>query len=279
MAQRNVSTTFELRATVPGIPGAELIMEQEPFPDMSSRNFLDYVSEQGIQLTAENSGAVYQRFISQCDDDDESFTARIIIRTIPRDLPYTFEVTSGEVGPRLREEIDSTKRVTFELENSAQLNKIVTDITGAEWEGPILNQLGERVEAPEITIDNISGFNVLLNQEIYGNVNIRMREEYDVYEVKVPRRSDLDADPDNAAGVYDSKAVAVWNGNVTELTIEVPELIGNCQGGINVQVPDDDPDDEDFDCFDLEITYNRCTGEEISRREIPVPCSQVSDGA
>lgn len=274
MTETNVSTTIEITSILAAQPDVSLTMEQEPFPDPEGENFVIWLSNKGVTPNIFSIGPLYQEYLSACDDS-AGFTTRVFVRPTPADLQYSFAVTHGEVGERTHEEIDSSARYTFELTDTVPTNKSIMDIVSAEWEPPLLDEFGQTIAAPPIEDLSIVGTNLVLPYKIYGTVNLKFREEYDVYEITIPKRSDEEADPEQPEAIYDTIAVAIYAGRIAQLKIEAPPLIGNCEGGYENKVDPEEPEPppDTFQCYDLYIKYERCSGIEISREEVPVPCS------
>lgn len=273
MADQNVSTTIEIASVLAAVDAyGVLTLEQEPYPDPEGENFTLWLSKQNETIDIFSIGPLYQKYLSACDEN-AGFGARVFVRTIPEDLPYTFEVTHGEKGERYQEEIDSSKRFTFELSDRVDTDKLITQIVSAEWEGPILDEFGQPTNPPPLEDIEIQGFDLVLPYILYGTVNLKFRERYDVYDIDIPKRSDEEADPEDPEAVYDTIAVAIHTGKIVQLKVEPPPLIGNCKGGYENKVDPDEPEAE-VGCYNLKIRYHRCTGEEISREEIPVPCPE-----
>jgi len=195
--------------------------------------------------------------------DSTSGTLKVGIRAYitPADLNYSITITHGTLSAGQITESNYADTVTFRMD-SAYLPEGISNLQ-YEWEGPVLNEQGEQVANPGVTV---ADGEASTSAPVYGNLRVTGTERYVYYIASIPQRSGSDINANDLSSVYAAKVIATWAGGATDLEINAPDPGGDCYSVVTVN------DDDEEICYKKVVTVDPCTGEIQSEELQRVPC-------
>ena len=254
--------------------GDWLRLEQEKFPEAPAGGFSKWLSDNDLELTLANHDEYFEKYGSKCAEDGD-LKVNIKVHKSRAALAYKIIASYGTLSQGGHAESDEKKSVSVEAGESTDLQANIHGDVKAVWEGPVYNEKGEQLDkAPEITQ---SGSKLSWTGKATGTIRTGYTQGYDTYTLTITPRAAGEYDSKERSTAYQSTIVAFWgDAKVEQLTVDLPEMNGNCAGNTNKGGKTDPKDPKyDGDCYDLYIKYHKCTGEEISRELKSVPCPEV----
>lgn len=247
--------------------GDWLALSQAEWGDVSAEGFYSWAAENGTELSIANYQEYYQTYQSMCTEDGH-LDVEIQVRTSRADLNYVITASYGELTGPMVETSGITESLTVDGESSVDLQALAMGMVSARWEGAVYDIAGAQiVPAPEIEVE---GSVLSFGQEVVGVLRLSYTEQYDTYILTIQPRESGDYDADDDSTAYQSTVIAVWSGGIESLDVDLPDMTGNC-GGSNLVVDPDD-DDDDYQCYDLYVTRNKCTNEVLKKELKRVKC-------
>jgi hypothetical protein len=249
-----------------------LTLTQPPWEEEPAGGFAAWAQEEGNTVTIETFAEYFEKYNSQCSEDGH-LDVDIQVRKSRADLPYTISASYGALTGPMMENDEISSSVTVEGESSVDLETEVSGTVQASWEGPVYDADNNSiVPVPKISVDG-SILSFYLGKELVevtGTLRLGYTEAYDLYILTIFPRDAGTYDADDDATAYQSTVMAVYNGGIETLEVDLPDMTGNC-GGSNLIVDPDDDDDSD-QCYDLYVTRHKCTNEIISEELRRVDC-------
>jgi hypothetical protein len=246
--------------------GDWLEIEQKPWPEKPDGGFIAWAFANGKELTPANGLIYYNMFKSHCLEDGSCEVELWVHKSRP-DLNYAITASYGELGPKQLGTGEHVRSETVEKTDHLDLERQIAGNFSAVWEGKVIGEdLGFIQPPPTITRDgSLLSWGVVCT----GTLRLKYTEEHDTFILTITPRPAGEFDPTDLDTAYQSTVTAVFEGGDPVVhEVDLPEMTGHC-GGSSSSI---DPDDDEGDCYDLHIKYHQCTGEEISRDLVRVPC-------
>lgn len=245
---------------------------QEP-PD---GGFLSWVVKTGRGLTLATIQEYFSKYKSFCREDGFLEVEIQVHRSRP-DLAYAITASFGDLSQKFLQTGEHTYSQIVEQTDSFDLEREIVGGVSASWEGEVIGEDLSFIN-PKPTIaqtGSVLSWGVICT----GTLRLKYTEEHDTYILTITPRTGADVDPDDLSTAYQSTVIAVFTGG-TPVTHEVdlPDMTGFCGTRGGSASIDDDDDDDDGGCYDLHIKRHKCTGEEISRELVSVPCPDDGEG-
>lgn len=246
-----------------------LNLEQVEFTEATSAGFLAWVQEKKFKLTVSNSFSLLEQFKSHCNDEG-CLEVQIKVHKSRPDLDYNIFPTYGELSAKFVHTETHTKSITVMMETSTSLDQIISSAT-AVWEGPVLDITGAVITPPTVSWH---GEKLSWARKVAGVLRVTWTESHDAYVLTLKPREEGNYDPENLDTAYESTVFAVHGASVEHLEIDLPDLSGNCQGGVSHNVRPKDDDDKEK-CVRLVVIVDPCSGEVKDQYEEPMACPEA----
>ncbi|MGV0961801.1 MAG: hypothetical protein ACOYB1_18405 [Limnohabitans sp.] len=257
------------------LTGDWLRLEQEKFPDAPAGGFAKWLQDQGSELTLDKYAEYFEKYGSKCAESGD-LSVNIKVHKSRAALAYKIIASYGTLSQAGHAESTEQKSVSVEAAEDTDLQANISGASSAVWEGPVYDATGQQLDQPP-TISQ-SGSKLSWTGKATGTIRTGYTQGYDTYTLTITPRADGDYDSKERASAYSSTVMAFWgDAKVEQLTVDLPDMNGNCAGNDNENggSGDDDDNQYDGDCYDLYIKYHKCTGEEISRELKSVQCPEV----
>lgn len=252
-----------------------LKIEQVEPEDKSFGGFGEWLASMGrVAGSIENAFRLLDRYQSLCTEGDGCFIAELKVHKSRPDLSYSFFQSYGELSGRAVHTEEHTKSITVQMAEEISLEHMPTEFH-AVWEGVVLNDTGQHVNPPQIFRTG----NVLRWAGVVAGVlRVNWKETHDFYTLTLPPRPGEEYDPNNPETAYQSTVYATFAGNIEIHEVDLPDMSGNCAGGVSYRINSgDDEDDGDDgggdsseDCV-RHVVIKDCTGV-IDEWDEPMTC-------
>lgn len=245
-----------------------LRLEQPPWPERPAGGIFAWLREQGKELTTATILEYQEQYRSQCDDDG-TLEVQIYVYRSREDLEYKISASYGELSDATMDQADVVDYVDIGMESSYSIDTVPDGSVSASWEGPVYAADGSLITPPPSIA--VAGQVLSWGVVCLGQLKVQYRAVRRVHILTLTPRTGADVDTENRETLYKSTVTAFYGvGQYEQLEVDLPDLSGYCNGRTGSTSIDDD--DDEATCYDLYIKYHRCTGEEISRDLVPVPC-------
>lgn len=216
-----------------------------------------------------------------------------VFRSDP-ELEYVLDLSYGTLSPEVlavEEEAEESHFINLDTELDIS-DAGAGNLLWARWEGTVRDSNGDVVANPPTygqqgiapyvrggfgapIVPQVSGMSYVDGvlawpEKLHGSLRVRYLAAYDRWLVTLTPRDGANPYKPEA---YESMASAFYAGRAENLELTADF---DCGGSDD---DEDEDDEEEGDCYDLHIKYHMCTGEEISRELVPVPCPPEEDEA
>lgn len=248
-----------------------LKLEQVEFTAENSAGFMNWIEEKKYGLTLYNAFQLLESYKSHCTDEG-CIEAQIKVHKSRQDLAYTIFPTYGELSERFVHTETHTKNITVMMESSASIEQMISSAK-AVWEGPVLDQTGAVISPPAVSW---SGDTLSWGIKVAGTLRVTWTETHDAYVLTLKPREEGNYDPEDLDTAYESTIFATYGTDVENLEIDLPDLSGNCKGGVSFSSGSgDDDDDEDEECVRHVVVVDPCTGEIKDEYDESMACPEA----
>lgn len=245
-----------------------LRLEQPPWPERPAGGIFAWLREQGKELTIATVLEYQEQYLSQCNADG-TLEIEILLYRSRDDLEYRISASYGTLSEPTMDQAAVVDYIDIGMESGYQLDTVPEGTVAASWEGPVYAADGGQITPPPAI--TVSGQQLSWGVICLGQLKVQYTANRRVHILTLTPRTGADVNAEDKETLYKSTVTAFWGeGNYEQLEVDLPDLSGYCAGrGSNTNIDDDD---DAGDCYDLHIKYHQCTGEEISRELVAVPC-------
>lgn len=250
-----------------------LEIEQAPWPEEPTGGFAGWAATEGKEISEETLLEYSEIYAPQCAGDGILEVELWVYLSRP-DLAYALTASYGELATQpIKATGEHTYSETIEQTDHLDLEREIVGTITAKWEGKVIGEDLSYIDPPTISQDgSVLSWGVVCT----GTLRLSYAEEHDTWFLSIAPRPSGEYDPEDIETAYQSTVIAVFTGG-DPVTHEVDlSIIGDDCPSYGVSWQTDD-DDEEGDCYDLHIKYHQCTGEEISRELVSVPCPQTDE--
>jgi len=241
---------------------------QPEWPEPPDGGFLGWLLQTGKGLTLATVQEYFGQYKSHCADDGSCEIEIQVHRSRP-DLDYAITASYGDLSEKFLHTGEHIYSMDVDQTDSIDLEREIVGGVSASWEGEVIAEdLSFINPKPAISQDgSVLSWGVVCT----GTLRLKYAEEHDTYILTIVPRTGADVDPNDLETAYQSTVTALYaGGRPVRHEVDLPDMTGYCNGGSSAIIDPDDPDEGG--CYDLYIKRHKCTGEEISRKLVSVPC-------
>jgi len=266
-------------------------IDQPEWVTKNAANFATWLATQETDGTMADTVNLYEQYRSECNGD-ATLDVEIRVYKSTSDLEYTLTATKGDLSDKSIVEDDyETETIAVQCASTHDLGKPINDIAAACWIGPVYDSTGSPISGPEIEYE---GSVLDFGESVWGSLKIKYGTEYDEYTLTIDPQEeetetegsgtlcdssqfeddDDDDDDEDVTENYESTVIAWWAGPPASHEVELPDMIGNCTGGVAVTITSGEGDDR---CYKKIITVGRCSGQVLNTRYEEISCDDVPE--
>lgn len=240
---------------------------QPEWPEAQDSGFIAWVRALGIGMSINNIGSLLSRYKSHCGDADGSLEVEIQIHRSRPNLDYVATASYGDLAAGVLQLVDIKQSVTFDGKSEVDMERLFVGQVSAVWEGPVYDLAGGLVSPPPSV--RVDGSKLVTGLEVVGSLRISATIEYYLHILTIMPRPEGDYDPADRDTAYQSTVMAIYSGKVETHDVDLPDMTGNCQGGVAGKA---NPDDGDGGCVRLVKVAHPCSGQVVEQWTEKIPC-------
>lgn len=198
---------------------------------------------------------------SRCGGSDNVFDTVFFVY-LYEDLNYELEVSAGELGDCVIEDVEYQQIVLCSLENYVAFDYPSDGLVSEPvWGGVVYDEEGSVVTTPKYTVNDRG---ITFTEKVYGSITVRYMVRRHRYMFTMDKNEDV------LENGYFCVAYARWTGGIKGLQVALPDNFevtgGYCGNGSNTihSAPDKEPKHSVSAKYD-EVHYEYCSGEERYR--------------